>query len=120
MHEHHDHLTVRQSRVTSYYSEREVAEYCRLEVQVVRDLSDAGITDGVEIAGEERRYSDHDLLLLRRVRRLQQDLGVNLEGVEIIMRLTARVDALQREVAHYKNLAARAQSDASPDAGSNV
>jgi DNA-binding transcriptional MerR regulator len=89
-------------RVTSYYSEQEIVEYCRLEVQVVRHLCDIGVVGGINVAGEERRYSDKDLALLRRVRRLYGDMGVNLEGVEIIVRLAARVEALQGELAQYK------------------
>ena len=88
----------------SYHSEQETAKYSRLEVQVIRHLFDAGVMSGIEVIGEERRYSDEDLTQLRRVRRLYQDLGVNLEGIEIIMRLTARVEALQRDLAQYQRM----------------
>ncbi|MBV9691801.1 MAG: MerR family transcriptional regulator [Ktedonobacteraceae bacterium] len=101
-------LTVRKMRVTSYYSEKEIVEYCRLEVQVVRHLCDIGVVGGINVAGEER-YSDEDLALLRRVRRLYEDMGVNLEGVEIIVRLAARVEALQGELAQYKAMGALTQ-----------
>ena len=96
-------LTIQHRRVTSYYSEQETAKYSRLEVQVIRFLSEAGVMSGIEVVGEERRYSDEDLALLRRVRRLYEDLGVNLEGIEIIMRLAARVEALQRELEQYQS-----------------
>jgi DNA-binding transcriptional MerR regulator len=82
----------------SYYSEQETAEYSRLELQVLRHLSESGVIPGMQVVGEEARYSDEDLILLRRARRLHQDLGVNLEGIEIILRLLVRLDALQREL----------------------
>ncbi len=90
------------STTGSYYSEQETAEYCRLEVQVLRQLSESGIIPGMQVVGEEVRYSDEDLVLLRRARRLYEDLGVNLEGIEIILRLLVRLDALQRELDNTK------------------
>ncbi|HLG61190.1 MAG TPA: chaperone modulator CbpM [Ktedonosporobacter sp.] len=90
------------SQTTSYYSEEETAQYCRMEVQFIRQLYDAGIIEGIDVPGEERRFSEEDMTLLRRIRRLHQDLGVNLEGIGIIMRLQARLEALQRELEQYK------------------
>lgn len=94
-----------QNRMTSYYSEQETAEYSRLEVQVLRSLSDLGVMSGIKVAGEERRYSDEDLLLLRRVRRLHLDLGINLEGIEVIVRLLKRIETLQHELEQAHNQA---------------
>ncbi len=65
----------------------------------------------IEVSGEERRSSDEELLLLRRVRCLHQDLGINLEGIEIIARLTARVEALQRELAQYQKMVGQTQEE---------
>lgn len=94
-----------QSHTTVYYSELEAAQFCRLEVHVIQQLAEAGVIGGIQAVGDEQRsYSDTDLALLRRVRRLYQDLGINLEGIEIIMRLAARVEMLQRELNRYQAL----------------
>jgi MerR family transcriptional regulator/heat shock protein HspR len=95
-------IILRSSSTTSYYSEQEASEFCRLEVQVIRQLRDAGVIQGVEVSGEGQRYSDEELTLLRRVRRLYHDLGINIEGVEVILRLYARLEALQRELEQYR------------------
>jgi DNA-binding transcriptional MerR regulator len=87
---------------TTYYTEQEAAEFCRLEVQIIRQLSEVGVLSGIEVVGEERRYSNEDIALLRRVRRLYHDLGVNLEGVEVILRLYTRLEMLQRELEQYR------------------
>src|SRR5258708_5348983 len=87
---------------TSYYSELETVEYSCLEVEVIRQLQDAGVIKGIEVSGEERRYSEEDLAVLRRARRLHKDLDINLEGIEIILRLHARLEAMQRELEHYR------------------
>jgi DNA-binding transcriptional MerR regulator len=71
-------------------------------VQVIRQLRDAGVIRGVDVAGEGQRYSDDELALLRRVRRLHHDLGINIEGVEVILRLYAQLEALQRELEQYR------------------
>jgi hypothetical protein len=34
---------------------------------------------------------------------LQRDLGINLEGVEVIVRLLKRIEALQIELEHERN-----------------
>lgn len=92
-----------QSHTTIYYNESELAQFCRLKVHVIHQLAEAGVIGGIQIVGDEQRsYDDTDLALLRRVRRLYQDLGVNLEGIEIIVRLAARVEMLQQELARYQ------------------
>ena len=95
-----------QSSTTAYYSESETAQFCRLEIHVIQQLAEAGVIGGIQAVGDEQRsYDDNDLALLRQVRRLYQDLGVNLEGIEIIVRLAARVELLQRELARYQAMA---------------
>lgn len=96
--QHITRILIKNARSTTYYSEEETARVSRLEVQVIQHLSSAGVIPGIVISGEERRYSEEDLILLRRARRLQEDLGVNLEGIEVILRLSARLDALQHEL----------------------
>ena len=38
----------------------------------------------------------------RLVRRLHHDLGINIEGVEVILRLYTQLEALQRELEQYR------------------
>jgi MerR family transcriptional regulator/heat shock protein HspR len=45
-----------------------------------------------------RLYSERDIERLRKIKRLTQDLGVNLAGVEIILDLLDRIEQLQREL----------------------
>ena len=48
--------------------------------------------------GRGRRYSSHDVALLREVQRLSQDEGVNLAGIKRIIELTNQVEALQQRI----------------------
>ena len=95
-------IIISHNQTNSYYSEQETADYCRVEVPFIRQLYDAGIIQGLDVSGEERRFSEEDITQLRRIRRLHQDLGVNLEGIGIIMQLQSRLEALQRELEQYK------------------
>jgi hypothetical protein len=95
-------IIIQSSQYTAYYSEQETAEYSHLEVQVIRQLHDAGVIEGISLAGEEPRYSEEEITVLRRARRLYEELDINLEGVEVILRLYARLEALQRELEQYK------------------
>ncbi len=95
-------IILQESATSIYYSEQETADYCHVEVQFIRQLSEAGILQGVEVVGEETRYSGKDVVLLRRAYRLHHDLGINLEGVEVILRLQSRIAVLEQEVAQYR------------------
>jgi DNA-binding transcriptional MerR regulator len=97
-------MSEQQGHLTTYYSEPEIAEFSRLEIHFIRQLADEGVINSIEMAGEERRYGAENLALLRRARRLYQDLGVNLEGIEIILRLIASIEHLQNELARFQGL----------------
>jgi len=74
-----------------------------MDVDAIQRLRTAGLVEGFEVIEGERRYSQEEIELLRRIRRLRRDLGVNLAGVEVILRLSARLEALQRELEQYKS-----------------
>src|SRR5579872_855406 len=96
-------IFIQNSQGTTYYSEQETAEYSKVEVQMLRRLRHVGLIQGVEIAGEEPRYSDEDVVLLGRIRRLHRDLCINLAGIDVIFRLSAQIEPLQREPEQRKH-----------------
>jgi MerR family transcriptional regulator/heat shock protein HspR len=44
------------------------------------------------------RYTEEDLLRLRRLRRLQRDLGLDLASLEVVMRLLDQITDLRRQL----------------------
>jgi len=48
--------------------------------------------------GNIRLYSDRDIARLRRAKTLMNDLGVNLAGVEVILRMLGRMTELQNHL----------------------
>ncbi|MFC2062607.1 heat shock protein transcriptional repressor HspR [Chloroflexota bacterium] len=57
-----------------------------------------GIIEPSRSGGNIRLYSERDIAQLRRVKTLMYDLGVNLAGVEVILRMAQNMAELQRQV----------------------
>ena len=62
-----------------------------------------GIIEPPRSRGNVRLYSDSDIALLRRVKTLMDDLGVNLAGAGVILQMTQRIIELQRHVAEAES-----------------
>ena len=57
-----------------------------------------GIVQPSRSRGNIRLYSEEDIARLRRVKTLMDDMGINLAGVEVILRMMQRMTALQARV----------------------
>ena len=75
------------------------AEILGTQTYTLRYYEKVGILKPARSQGNIRLYSDMDLALLRRVRALMEDLGINLAGVEVILRMSQQIAQLQAEVA---------------------
>jgi MerR family transcriptional regulator/heat shock protein HspR len=87
------------------------AELAGVHPQTLRIYERKGLLAPARTSGRSRRYSDHDIQLLRRIQELTNE-GISLMGVQRILtleqdldearerqaRLEASVDALQREM----------------------
>ncbi len=71
------------------------AELVDMHPQTLRLYERKGLIEPSRSAGKTRLYSQRDVEHLREIRRLTQELGVNLAGVEEIIRLRRRLDTLQ-------------------------
>jgi MerR family transcriptional regulator, heat shock protein HspR len=71
------------------------AELAGMHAQTLRTYDRLGLVTPRRTSGGGRRYSQHDVDLLREVQRLSQDEGVNLAGIKRIIELTNQVEALQ-------------------------
>jgi MerR family transcriptional regulator, heat shock protein HspR len=100
--QHVTRIVFKQYRSSSSYSERETAAASHLGIGALRHLRAVGLIEGEETGGE-LHYSEEEVTQLRQIRRLQRDLGVNLEGVEVIVRLLKRIEVLQIELEHERN-----------------
>ncbi|NMN99126.1 heat shock protein transcriptional repressor HspR [Antrihabitans stalactiti] len=74
------------------------AELAGMHAQTLRTYDRLGLVTPQRTSGGGRRYSAHDVALLREVQRLSQDEGVNLAGIKRIIELTNQVSALQHRI----------------------
>ncbi|MBI4288892.1 MAG: MerR family transcriptional regulator [Chloroflexi bacterium] len=54
-----------------------------------------GLLEPTRSRGNRRLYSRRDIERLRQIKTLMEDLGVNLAGVEVILRLTRQLTELE-------------------------
>jgi MerR family transcriptional regulator, heat shock protein HspR len=91
------------------------AELAGMHAQTLRTYDRLGLVSPRRSSGGGRRYSQHDVDLLREVQRLSHDEGVNLAGIKRIIELTNQVEALHArlaEMAHeLEELRARQRRD---------
>jgi MerR family transcriptional regulator/heat shock protein HspR len=57
--------------------------------------------------GQVRMFCEADIERLRQIQRFKDDLGVNLAGVEVILRLLDRIEELQQEIDRVRAQAKR-------------
>jgi len=69
-----------------------------VQVHTLRYYERIGIIGPSRSQGNIRLYSERDIALLRRVKTMMDDLGVNLAAVEIILRMSERMVELQNHV----------------------
>lgn len=82
-----------------YYTIKVAAELCGLHEQSLRMYERRGLIAPRRSPGNFRYFSDGDIEQIRFIKRLVDDLGVNLAGVEVILRLRQQLLEAQREIA---------------------
>ena len=74
-----------------------VAEMLSVHPQTLRLYERKGLVRPSRTNGRTRMYSSEDVEDVRRIIRLSRDLGVNLAGVEIILKMRRQMQAMQEE-----------------------
>jgi len=69
-----------------------------VQTHTLRYYERIGIIRPYRSQGNIRLYSERDVAQLRRVKTLMDDLGVNLAGIEVILRMIKRITELQRHI----------------------
>ncbi len=73
------------------------AELAGVHPQTLRIYERRGLVEPARTTGGSRRYSDHDIALLRRIQELTNE-GLNLAGVQRVLELEADNVKLQSEL----------------------
>ncbi len=69
-----------------------------VHAQTLRYYERAGIIEPSRSQGNQRLYSERDIARLQQIKTLVDDLGINLAGVEIILRLTKRISEMENQI----------------------
>ncbi len=69
-----------------------------VQTYTLRYYEKIGIIEPSRSGGNIRLYSDRDIARLHRVKTLMDDMGVNLAGVEVVLRMAQHMTELQRQV----------------------
>lgn len=73
-----------------------------VHAQTLRYYERAGLLKPERPSGKIRLYSARDIERLRQIKTLINDMGVNLAGAEVILRLMERIAEMDREIQHLK------------------
>ena len=90
-----------------------VSRMVGIHQQTIRSYERVGLLSPARSSGNTRLFSQADVERLRQVVRLVNDLGINLAGVEVILRLSREIAALQQELAEARAALARVREGGS-------
>ena len=88
-------------RKAKTYTISAVANQYGLHAQTLRLYEREGLLKPSRSEGNTRLYTDTDLERLELILSLTRDLGVNLAGVEIILNMREKMDAMQQEFERF-------------------
>ena len=69
-----------------------------VRTQTLRYYERLGLIEPARSRGNQRVFSRRDIERVQRIRGLMDDLGVNLAGVEVVIRLLERLHASEAEI----------------------
>ncbi|MGA2716565.1 MAG: helix-turn-helix transcriptional regulator [Bryobacteraceae bacterium] len=78
-----------------------VAEQYGVHPQTLRLYEREGLLKPSRSEGNTRLYTDEDLERLEVILHLTRELGVNLAGVEIILNMRAKMEAMQEQIEEF-------------------
>jgi len=78
-----------------------VAEQYGLHPQTLRLYEREGLLKPSRSDGNTRLYTEDDLVRLEVILHLTRDLGVNLAGVDIILNMRAKMEAMQTQIEEF-------------------
>ena len=73
-----------------------------LRTQTLRYYERLGLIEPSRTGGNQRVFSRNDVERVRRIRDLTGSLGVNLAGVEVVLKLLARLEQAEAEIARLE------------------
>lgn len=85
-------------RKKGYFSISAVAKMFEVHQQTIRLYEKQGLINPKRSAGNTRLFSEEDIDQLEEVIHLTHDLGINLAGVEMILKLKKQISKMQKDM----------------------
>lgn len=79
-----------------------VAKVLNIHPQTLRQYEREGLISPSRTEGKTRLYSQKDIDRIKTILRLTRDLGVNLAGVDIILRLKEQMAQMEKEIEYLR------------------
>ena len=89
------------SRSKAAYMISAVAEQYQIHPQTLRLYEREGLLTPSRSDGNTRLYTEEDLQRLEVILKLTRELGVNLAGVEIILNMREKMEAMQKQIEEF-------------------
>jgi len=86
------------NRKKGYFSISAVAQMFSVHQQTIRLYEREGLICPKRSEGNTRLFSEEDVLRLEEIINLTHKLGINLAGVEMILKQQQQIDKLQKEI----------------------
>ena len=80
-----------------------VASMLNIHPQTLRQYERDGLIKPSRTQGRMRLYSQRDIDRMKMILRLTRDLGVNIAGVDIILRLKEQMEEMEQEIERLKD-----------------
>ena len=87
-----------------------VAKVLEIHPQTLRQYERENLVTPSRSNGKIRLYSQKDIDRIKLILRLTRELGVNLAGVDIILRLKENVDTMEQDILELKQEVLRAKN----------
>ncbi len=80
-----------------------VANMLNIHPQTLRQYERDGLIEPARTQGRMRLYSQRDIDKMKMILRLTRDMGVNLAGVDVILRLKEQMEKMAREIEYLRD-----------------
>ncbi len=90
-----------------------VANMLDIHPQTLRQYEKEGLISPSRTQGKMRLYSQRDIDKIKMILKLTRELGVNIAGIDIILQMKEKMDAMHAEIDELKEKLSKTSSDSS-------
>ena len=91
------------NRQEPVFSIRIAARLVGLHVQTLRYYERNGMVKPQRSRGNVRYYSEEDITMINNIKALIDDLGVNLAGVQVIMKMNEQMNTMKERIKYLES-----------------